>query len=256
MATTPRASRCELADILPLRQEFLAEAAVQVRFNACHERGWTDSYLLSMDGQAVGYGSVRGQEIADRDTVFEFYVTPAHRSSAAGLFETLLAAARPRWIEWQTNLPLGPGLLYEYAQDIYAEAILFADGPQAGPRLRDGAVFRSLRPGEGVFEHQSEPPGTHVLQAAGEVVATGGFLLHYNPPFADLYMEVRPDYRRRGYGAALVAQLREACRLAGRAPAARCNVENRASRATLLKAGMTLCGYILRGEVPAAMTKF
>ena len=33
----------------------------------------------------------------------------------------------------------------------------------------------------------------------GEVVGTGGFLLHYNPPFADLYMEVREDARRRGY---------------------------------------------------------
>jgi hypothetical protein len=34
-----------------------------------------------------------------------------------------------------------------------------------------------------------------------------------------------------------------------RVPAARCNIKNNASKATLLKAGMKVCGYILTGEL-------
>ena len=66
-----------LAEIGSLRALFLQEANFQVRYNACHERGWTDSYLLTVDTVSVGYGAIKGQEIVDRDTVFEFYLIPA-----------------------------------------------------------------------------------------------------------------------------------------------------------------------------------
>jgi RimJ/RimL family protein N-acetyltransferase len=35
----------------------------------------------------------------------------------------------------------------------------------------------------------------------------------------------------------------------GRVPAARCNISNRASKATLLKAGFTPCGFRLKGTI-------
>jgi len=35
--------KTELASILPLRALFLQESNFQVRYNACHERGWSDS---------------------------------------------------------------------------------------------------------------------------------------------------------------------------------------------------------------------
>jgi hypothetical protein len=35
----------------------------------------------------------------------------------------------------------------------------------------------------------------------GAIVATAGALTHYNAPYADLYMEVEPHARRRGFGA-------------------------------------------------------
>jgi RimJ/RimL family protein N-acetyltransferase len=87
---------------------------------------------------------------------------------------------------------------------------------------------------------------------ADEVVGTGGFLLHYNPPFADVYMEVAAPHRRRGVGSFLVQGVIRECFLAGRVPAARCALENVGSRATLTRAGLRVCGYMLAGRVPHA----
>ena len=94
-----------LEAILPLRALFLEEVNQQVRYNAVHERGWSDSYLLNTDGRAIGYGSIHGREIPDRDTVFEFFVIPSFRKHASNVFAQLLAAARPAFIECQSNDP-------------------------------------------------------------------------------------------------------------------------------------------------------
>jgi hypothetical protein len=47
----------------------------------------------------------------------------------------------------------------------------------------------------------------------------------------------------------MVQQIKRECYLAGRLPAARCNMENIASKATMLKAGLAIAGYMLIGEV-------
>ncbi len=80
--------KVELEAILPLRALFLSEANRQVRHNARHERGWSDSYLVVIDGQKVGYGSIMGREIKDRDTVFESFVIPSFRKRASNLFRS------------------------------------------------------------------------------------------------------------------------------------------------------------------------
>jgi hypothetical protein len=41
------ALKVELNEIQSLRALFLQETNFQIRYNACHERGWTDSYLLT-----------------------------------------------------------------------------------------------------------------------------------------------------------------------------------------------------------------
>lgn len=83
---TPSATKATLQDIQSLRALFLQEANFQIRYNACHERGWTDSYLLKVGDADVGYGSIKGQERAGRDTVFEFYVIPSFRKSSGASF--------------------------------------------------------------------------------------------------------------------------------------------------------------------------
>ena len=66
---------------------------------------------------------------------------------------------------------------------------------------------------------------------------------------ADLYMEVRPDARRRGYGSFLIQELVTECYLAGRVPAARTSTDNIASQRTLLKGGLRECGRMLRVSI-------
>jgi len=245
---TARAARTKLKHIQSLRALFLQETNFQIRYNAYHERGWTDSYLLKIDDATVGYGSIKGQETADRDTAFEFYVIPPFRKFSSLLFRELIAASGVACIECQSNDRLMSSMLYEFARDIRADVVLFEDHT-ATEHVMPNAVVRPRRRGDRVFEHKAEPVGDYVVVRRDEVVATGGFLLHYNMPFADLYMEVREDCRRRGFGSFLLQEVKKACYLAGRVPAARTGLENTASRATLIKAGLRVCGFMLTGRI-------
>lgn len=242
------AHKIDLEAIQSLRNLFLQEANFQIRYNACHERGWTDSYLLILDDKEVGYGSIKGQEIEDRDTVFEFYVIPPFRKFAGRLFRELIDASGACLIECQSNDFLLSSMLHSFSQDIHADAVLFADHAVTDYTI-PGAVFRPRREDDHVFEHQVEPPGEYLLVLEGEVVATGGFALHYDMPFADLYMQVREDCRRRGFATYLLQELKKECYLAGRVPAARCSIENETSRGALGKAGLRVCGFMLMGGI-------
>lgn len=243
-----KAHKTSLQAILPLRRLFLQETNFQIRYNACHERGWTDSYLLTIDAVKVGYGAIKGQEIADRDTIFEFYVTPSFRKYSSLLFAKLIAASGARFIECQSNDVLLTSMLYEFAQNINSDVVLFEDDAVTEHAI-PGVVFRHRKEDDTIFEHQVEPVGDYVLELAGEIVATGGFMLHYNEPFADLYMEVKEIFRRKGLGSFILQELKKACYLSGRVPAARCNIQNKASKATLLKAGMNVSGFMLKGDI-------
>jgi GNAT superfamily N-acetyltransferase len=245
------AVKARLKAILPLRALFLQEMHTQIRYDACHERGWTDSYLLKLDDLDVGYGAIKGQERADRDTIFEFYVAPPFRTSSSRLCRALIEAARTRYIECQSNDPLLSPMLYEFARGIRTDTVLFEDHTTTHHQI-PGAIVRPRRRGDRIFEHTGEPIGDYVLEVDGEIVATGGFMLHYNVPFADLYMEVRSDRRRRGYASFLLQEVKKACYLAGRVPAARCGLGNEASRAALIKAGLRVSGFMLLGDIAAA----
>lgn len=243
-----RAIRTTLREIQSLRSLYLQEINAQVRYNACHERGWTDSWLLAANGLPVGYGSVKGQEIKGRDTIFECYVIPPYRSMANDLFDLLLRETQVPLIECQTNDPILPALMLAFAGNISSPVILFRQGTVTRYSLPD-VIFRPRQDGDLLFEHHHEPEGDYILEVDGKIVASGGFLTHYNAPFADIYMEVTAGFKRRGLGSYIVQQLIRECYLAGRVPAARCNMENAASKATLLKAGLVVAGYMLLGEV-------
>jgi GNAT superfamily N-acetyltransferase len=243
-----KAHKTDLQAILSLRNLFLQETNFQIRYNACHERGWTDSYLLTNDEVEIGYGSIKGQEITDRDTVFEFYLIPPFRKYASLVFPELIAVSGAQFIECQSNDFLLSTMLYEFAQNINADVVLFEDYVVT-EHVFPGVIFRPRKNDDSIFEHQVEPIGEYVLELEGEVVATGGFMLHYNMPFADLYMEVKDNFRRKGLGSFILQELKKACYLAGRVAAARCNIQNKASKATLLKAGLKVCGFMLKGDV-------
>jgi len=246
---TPRAVKATLQDILPLRGLFLQEANFQIRYDACHRRGWTDSYLLSLDDLIVGYGSIKGKgQLPDRDAIFECYVIPPFRTMAGPLFTELIAASGATHIEAQSNDLFTAAMLHEFAQDVSAKVVLFEDHVATAHTV-PGALVRPRRESDRPFEHHVEPVGEYVVEVGGDIVATGGFLLHYNMPFADLYMEVREDSRRRGYGTFLLQEVKQACYLAARVPAARTSIDNIPSRATLTRAGLRVSGFMLAGKV-------
>jgi GNAT superfamily N-acetyltransferase len=236
--------------ILELREDYRREMDCQIVHDSWHARGFTDAYLLRAAGEVVGYGSVGGTPGEPRDTVKEFFVVPAHRGRARALFRALVAASGARTIEAQTNDVLLSLMLFESATDLASETILFEDAITTN-HPAPGARLHRLTDAErrDVFTHTSEPVGDWGLVSKGRVVATGGVLYHYNPPFGDLYMEVASDCQRRGFGTYLVQELKRVCRDAGRVPAARCHLGNHASRRTLERAGMRSCACIVRGRL-------
>jgi GNAT superfamily N-acetyltransferase len=160
----------------------------------------------------------------------------------------LAAETGARTIECQTNLPRQAELFHRLAADAEVEHLLFADGPPTELELADAKlVARSAwtEPGGSV----DGPEGTWLVVRKGVVIAAGGVLTHYNPPFGDLYMEVVPEARGEGVGSFLVQELRVVARRSGLVPAARCDPDNEASRRSLLRGGMVPCGRLLSGRI-------
>ena len=58
----------------------------------------------------------------------------------------------------------------------------------------------------------------------GEMIATGGFMLHCNVPFADLHLKVKENLRRKTFGSFILQVLKPVCYLADRVPAACCHL--------------------------------
>jgi GNAT superfamily N-acetyltransferase len=139
-------------------------------------------------------------------------------------------------------------MLHTFAPHASSEAILFHDKLLTSLEL-SGAIFREPT----AAEEPDVPAGSlrwrGVIEVDGQVAAHGGILFHYNRPFGDIYMEVAEPFRRRGLGSFLVQELKRVCYEGGHVPAARCNVDNVASRRTLQKAGFVPCGHILKGTV-------
>ena len=243
------AHKSDLETILPLRDLFLQENKIQIRYNARHERGWTDSYHLTIDGILVGYGAIAGKNnFTDRDALFEFFVIPTYRHLSSALFAELLKASHPKYIECQSNLFLLSSMLFEFSKNISSDVILFADSVITQLSFPD-RIFRRLHIADVIPKQKRASVGEYILVKDGEIIATGGFLLHYNLPYADIYMEVYAPHRRKGYGSFIVQELKKACYAAGRIPAARCNINNPNSKSTLIKAGFVPCGYMLTGMV-------
>ena len=249
-SSQPDISAVRLEAILALREEYRREMNCQIVHDSWHGRGFTDSYLFNWAEQVVGYGSVGGRPGEPRTTVKEFFVLPRYRETALPLFHRFVAVSGAKTIEAQTNDALLSDMLRECAVDVTSDVILFADAVAThleapGVKLRPVTTLDRVR----MFRHTVEPIGDWGLDVDAQVVATGGLLFHYNPPYGDIYMEVAQPYRRRGYGSYLVQELKRICRESAHVPAARCNKDNAASRRALQRAGMMPCGTIVTGRL-------
>jgi GNAT superfamily N-acetyltransferase len=232
-------------DIAELRKLFLHENNFQFIYDKCHYYGWADAYLFTDNEVRIGYGAVWGTDKReDRDTIFEFYMLSPWRKFSNIIFQQLIATTGATLIECQSNDILLTSLLYELANDIRAEAILFKDHIQTNLHVPDVRFGRQS--GE---ENKGADIGGYFLECQNEAVASGGFMLNYNFPYADIYMDVKENYRQKGFGSLIVQELKKEIYRMGRVPAARCNVSNRASKSTLTKAGFIPCGYRLKGAI-------
>ena len=144
-------------------------------------------------------------------------------------------------------------MLYDCATGISSDTVVFHEGLTTNLSAQ-GVIFREATEADKgrIFEHRIEPVGEWLLERDGAVVATGGIATHYNPPYGDLFMEVDEPHHRRGYGGYLIQELKRSCYEMGRVPAARCNVANAASRATLQRAGLFPCARLLSGVLTPA----
>lgn len=247
---TIEVAQVRLDAILSLREEYRREMRCQIVHDSWHSRGFTDSYLLQLEEEVVGYGSVAGDPHGPREVIKEFYVLPAYRGAALPLFRQLAVVSNARWIEAQTNDVLLSLMLFDCAVELASETILFADACITNQALA-GVMLRPVTDADHarMFPHTREPVGELGLEVDGRLVATGGLMFHYNPPYGDIYMEVAARYQRRGYGSYLVQELKRLCYERGCIPAARCQKDNLASRLTLQRAGMLPCARIVRGRI-------
>jgi GNAT superfamily N-acetyltransferase len=238
-----------LDEIRDLRILFLNEGNFQFVCNKCHDYGWADTYLIFMDGIRVGYGSVWGTDKReDRDTIFEFYVLRPYRKFSNLIFPEFIKVSKPLYIEGQSNDLLLSSMLYEHSELVRPEAILFEDHTETSYHF-PGIIFRKRTDSDEMGDDDSD----YVLVKNDAVIASGGLMLNYNMPYADIYMQVKEPFRGQGLGSLIVQELKKAAYATGRVPAARCNINNQRSKATLLKAGLNICGYRLKGEVKKSL---
>jgi GNAT superfamily N-acetyltransferase len=235
-----------LEDVAGLRSAWRAEAGAQIVRDSILPRGLADPHRLLVGEDTVGYAAIWNRHFPNR--AFELVLAASHRDGAPAAAMVLAERAGAVEIEAQSNLPGGAGWMDDCADDIHVENLLFAAARQT--RLeRPDLTFRRRRPGDPDGSADGGPEGDWVVERDGRLVAGGGWLTHYNPPFADVYMGVVADARGEGIGSFIVQELRRTCAQHGFSPAARCDPDNPASRRALERGGFDLCGEILVGRL-------
>ena len=246
------AKPCTVEDILPWRERYRSEMTGQIVHDSIHRRpGWTTPYFIRVGEAAAGYGlmAVAGPW-ADRPTLLEYYLLPEYRSGVFACFDALLATSGARFIECQSNAPLLPLMLHAVASNVVSEKIVFQDKFPTSHPAQGTVLQRTNSEEESRRSFESRQGGTEwQLIREGAVVATGGVLFHYNPPYGDIFMETAEPFRRRGLGAYFVQELKRICYEMGGIPGARCDPANIASRQTIQKAGFVPFAHILVGEI-------
>lgn len=231
-------------EIESFRSLFLHENNVYFVHNKCHQYGWADSWVFTRKNERIGYGSVWGLDKREvKNCIFEFYLLPPYRRLATDVFEAFIASTGVGFLECQTNIPLMSLMFYEFGRNIRAEAILFKDHLQSNLSV-PGAEFRKKN---FISDHPQEVAG-FVIEYEGLEVASGGFFLNYNFPYADVYMNVEESHFQKGFGSLIVQEIKKEIYKMGRVPSARCNVTNYISKSTLMKAGFEPCGALLNAD--------
>jgi GNAT superfamily N-acetyltransferase len=223
----------------------------QIVHESIHRRpGWAVTYLLEAENKPAGFSSIAvAGPWKDRPTLVEFYVRPEHRGRVFALFETILATGKPQRFEIQSNDVLAFIMAHTYGRDVVSEKIVFRDA-ETTEHPSQGAKMVRVTSEEEARECMVERSGSTdwTLELDGAPIGKGGLAFHYNHPYADVYMSIEEPYRRRGFGAYLVQELKRECYEMGAIPAARCSPDNVGSFRTLQRAGLVPFAHILNGS--------
>src|SRR5579863_1504744 len=93
--------KTEAREVMPLHELYRQEANCQIVHDSSIARGFTDPYMIYIDGQPAGYGAVFHKHYPGR--VMEFYTFPHCRVYALEMFAELLSVSSACEIEAQTN---------------------------------------------------------------------------------------------------------------------------------------------------------
>ncbi|HLO99597.1 MAG TPA: GNAT family N-acetyltransferase [Fimbriimonas sp.] len=234
----------EPQEVAPLRELFRLAANCQIVKWAHLSRGFAYPVMIEAAGQQLGYGVVQTTE--PEEMLIEWFSPDPDDSQK--VFDAILEFTTVPLVTYQTNFPFVESVLNDHIISKEPGPILFEVGTRTEKSIPD-AEFRRKRVDDKIFAHTTEPEGEWVIEWRGEVVATGGYFTHYNPPFADLYMEVAPKFRRMGFGSLMVHELVTVIEGTGFTPSARCNPNNLASAECLQSAGMTVCGQLITARI-------
>ncbi len=248
MPLTIQAESVPYHNIERFRRLYIATLQSQVYYEVCHDRGWADYYRLSLNGSQAGYAALKGMEhLQDRDSVFEFFLLPHYRQHAPHFFRKILSMTGAQFVEAQTNTSLLAAIAHAFCDNLHDELWLLCDDHVTHHHL-PGVQFRKRLP-EDQISWLPEDPGDYVLTIGEKIVAEGGILKHYNPPFTDIHMSVAPSFQGKGIGTFFVQELKKVCYSAGGLPVAHCQIDNLPSRETLQKAGMAVFGKMIWGTL-------
>ena len=238
------------AEVLASRERYRRAIDDQIVHDAWLRRGFARPFVLLRDGAPAGHALVTVDGVHEAGTIAEFWLEPAARAEAAGLFRALIEIAGAKAVRAQTNDPLLLTMLFDFCGELRTDYILFRDLVTTR-HVSPGAVFRRASPLDAarMFPHAIVPVGEWLVEIEGAIAATAGFYTHYNPPYADIAMEVAPAFRGRGLGTFIVQEAKRVCRERGLVPSARCPPANSASRRTLERAGLLPNGRILSGAL-------
>lgn len=229
------------------RRRLMAETPLQFVAWSALPRGIADPWLVLVDGEPAGYYTVWNRYY--EGAVGECWIAPSFERARAQLLTETASLSGAREVRAQTNMPGMLALALDSCPSVEATNVLFGWSGGEGPPCPIPGL-------ECVPVPNPEPnhPDSRDFAAVlgGAKIAQGGYLCHYNPPFADVHMEVGEAWRGRGVGAWFVAQASRAAAEAGKTPAARCNIDNFSSRRTLIKGGMEVIGHILQGRIAGA----
>lgn len=224
-----------------MRTSFLEGLGCQFVSDSLLHRGAGNPYLLLDGDDEVGYGVVLNRY--DPGHIHEFYL---NRDYDLHYAEALAQSSGATHVRAQTNMPLMLQVACDLTSSLEVEYVLFEDHEQSPLQ----APMEGIRFAE-VFDVEPNHPDSRYfsLVVNDQVAVKGGYLGHYNPPYVDVYMDLQQEMRGKGLGSYFVQEVRRQALQRGKKPAARCGIDNLASRRTLMRGGFRPCGHLVFGPM-------